>query len=217
MSVLKYFDAHAVIGQRPAKPPRARWSTEHLLEDMDLAEISGALVMHEIARGYDVLYGNARLHDELKKSPRRLFGTWCIGPIGGPGFHADGNKMIESMEVNNIRAVRLVPGGFSLHQEVMGPTFEILQHHGVLLLLEPGWAGHDFFSFFHDLLKRYPHLPVLLTDHRWDQQRHSLGWGFRRHCSRNQHYRVDDYHPSNSVCCLAKRTILHQTIRQVGN
>ena len=172
MPELRYFDCHAVIGQRPTKPRRARWSAEHLLEDMDLAEIAGALLVHGVARSYDVLYGNARLKSELQKAPERLFGAWCIGPVGEPGFHADGDEMMRAMAADSIRAVRLVPGGFSLHPEVMGATFETLQQNRILTMLEPGWAGDDLFSFFHDLLARYPQLPVLLTDHRWNQQRH---------------------------------------------
>ena len=172
MSDLLYFDCHAVIGQRPMKPRRARWSTEHLLEDMDLAEISGALVVHGVARSYDVRYGNERLKAELEKAPGRLFGVWCIVPIGEPGFYQSGDEMVRAMEGADIRAVRVMPGGFSLAPEVMGETFEVLQHHEVLTLLEVGWSGADIFSFFHDLLSRYPRLPVLMTHHTWSQQRH---------------------------------------------
>ena len=172
MSERIYFDCHALIGQRPQKPIRARWSTEHLLADMDLAEISAALVTHGVARSYDVLYGNARLRFELQKAPDRLFGVWCILPVGEPGFYRTGDEMIQAMAAENIRAVRLVPGGFSLHPEVVGETLETLQHHRILTLLEAGWASEDLFSTFHPLLSRYPHLPVLLTDHRWTQQRH---------------------------------------------
>ena len=81
-----YFDCHAKIGQRPGKHPRVRWSTEHLLEDMDLAEISGALVSHGLAHSYDTIYGNNRLRGELDKGPGRLFGLWCILPVGSPDF-----------------------------------------------------------------------------------------------------------------------------------
>ena len=172
MPGLHYFDCHAVIGQRPMKPCRARWSTEHLLEDMDLAEISGALVVHGVARSYDVRYGNARLKTELQKAPGRLFGAWCIVPLGEPGFFATGDGMIRAMATDDIRAVRLVPGGFPLHPEVIGAAFETLQHHRVLTMLEAGWAGADLFSFFHDVFERYSRLPVLLTDLHWTQQRH---------------------------------------------
>ena len=44
-----YFDCHAKIGQRPLKHKRTRWSTEHLLADMDLAELSGELVRHAMS------------------------------------------------------------------------------------------------------------------------------------------------------------------------
>ena len=47
------FDAHACIGQRPQKHKRTRWSTEHLLEDMQLAELSGALISHALAHSFD--------------------------------------------------------------------------------------------------------------------------------------------------------------------
>ncbi len=172
MSDLLYFDCHATVGQRPMKHRRTRWSTEHLLEDMDLAEISGALVVHGVARTYDVVYGNNRLKAELGKAPGRLFGAWCVVPIGEPGFFKSGDEMVRAMEAEDVRAVRVVPGGFSLHPDVIGPTFEVLQDQGILTLLDWNWGGDDIFSFFHDLLSQYPRLPVLLTDHTWARQRH---------------------------------------------
>ena len=172
MSDLLYFDCHATIGQRPSKHPRARWSTEQLLEDMDLAEIAGALAVHGVARSYDAAYGNNRLMAEIRKAPDRLFGAWCIAPLGSPGFYETGDEMIRAMETADIRAVRIVPGGFSLHPQMMGYTFEVLQHYKVLTLLEVGWGSPDIFAFFHDLLSRYRQLPVLLTDHVWSQQHH---------------------------------------------
>ena len=42
MSDLMFFDCHATVGQRQMKPVRARWTTEQLLEDMDLAEVAGS-------------------------------------------------------------------------------------------------------------------------------------------------------------------------------
>jgi len=90
MPNLTYFDSHATIGPRVKKHPRERWSTEHLLEDMDLTEIAGALVVHQVAKSYDPMYGNQRLKPELAKAPGRLFGAWCIGPLGGPGFFETG-------------------------------------------------------------------------------------------------------------------------------
>ena len=49
MKNLKYFDCNSIVGPRPHKHPKERWSTTHLLEDMKLAEISGALVTHSSA------------------------------------------------------------------------------------------------------------------------------------------------------------------------
>jgi predicted TIM-barrel fold metal-dependent hydrolase len=167
-----YFDAHACIGQRPFKHKRTRWSTEHLLEDMELAEISGALVSHGLAQSYDPLYGNGRLVAEIKKAPDKLFPLWCILPLGSVDFYACGEEMLRAMEETGVRAVRLVQGNYSLHEAVMGETFAALQETKTLTLLSAAWGGGDLFAFFHELLSRHPRLPVLLTDHTWSQQRH---------------------------------------------
>ena len=169
---LMYFDCNATIGQRPQKHRRVRWSTEHILEDMDLSEIAGALVIHGVARSFDPVYGNARLKPELAKAPDRLFGVWCLAPLGDPGFYETGDELLQAMEASDIRAARLVPGGFSLHPDVIGETLEALQEDRVLTLLEMSWGAPDYFSSFHTLLSRYPRLPVLLTDAVWPHQRH---------------------------------------------
>ncbi|MDA0747003.1 MAG: amidohydrolase family protein [bacterium] len=171
MSDLMYFDCHAMVGQRQMKHPRARWTTEQLLEDLDLAEIAGALIVHGLAKSYDVVYGNARLGLELEKAPDRLFGVWCISELGSPGFFETGNEMVRGMEEANIRAVRLMPGGFSMHPAVMGKTLEVLQENQILTILEAGWGRGNMFPFFHELLSAYPKLPVLMTDASWGQQR----------------------------------------------
>lgn len=58
MSDLMYFDYHAVIGQRSRKHRRERRTTEHLLEDIDVAEVAGALTVHAVVTTYDPIYGN---------------------------------------------------------------------------------------------------------------------------------------------------------------
>ena len=178
MSDLMYFDCHVTVGQRPMKPRRQPWSTEHLLEDMDLAEIAGALVVHGVAQSYDVAYGNERLKVELAKAPDRLFAAWCIVPVGDPGFFLDADQMVRAMDDQDVRAVRLSPAGYSAHPEVVGPTLQALQYRRILTLMEAGserhpsgWGRYDLFSFFHELLSRYPELPVLLTNHSWGDQR----------------------------------------------
>jgi len=167
-----YFDAHACIGQRPQKHKRTRWSTEHLLEDMQLAELSGALISHALAHSFDPIYGNDRLIQEIGKAPDRLFPVWCILPLGSVDFYSREREMLGAMEEADVRAVRLVRGNYSMHEAVMGDTFAALEEAQILTLLSMGWAGEDPFAFFHELLDRHPRLPVLLTDHVWSQQRH---------------------------------------------
>ena len=167
-----YFDAHVCIGQRPQKHKRSRWSTEQWLQDMELSELSGALVSHALAHSFDPIYGNNRLAKEIEKAPDRLFPLWCILPLGSVDFYDTDRKMLAAMEAARVRAVRLVPGNYSLHEAVMGETFAVLQETKMLTLLSMQWAGEDPFAFFNALLDRYPRLPVLLTDHVWSQQRH---------------------------------------------
>ena len=177
MSDLTYFDCNVLVGQRPMKHRRERWSTEHLLEDMDLAEIAGALTVHAVATTYDPVYGNARLHAEVAKAPGRLFPAWCIAPLGGPGAHRTEDDLLRAMDEQGVRAVRIPPTGLSAQPEFLGPTLDALQEQGVLTLMEvggdrhpAGWGADDPFAFFHGLLSRHPRLPLLLVDHYWAQQ-----------------------------------------------
>ena len=50
MKELLYFDCNARFGPRPSKHKRERWSKEHLLEDLELTAIAGALVKQSIAQ-----------------------------------------------------------------------------------------------------------------------------------------------------------------------
>ena len=136
-----YFDAHVCIGQRPQKHKRSRWSTEQWLQDMELSELSGALVSHALAHSFDPIYGNNRLAKEIEKAPDRLFPLWCILPLGSVDFYDTDRKMLAAMEAARVRAVRLVPGNYSLHEAVMGETFAVLQETKMLTLLSMQWAG----------------------------------------------------------------------------
>ena len=172
MPVLNYFDCHAVIGPRPMKHPRTRWTVDHLIEDLDLAEIDGALVVHASAIHYDARYGNERLAPALDRSPGRLFGAWSITPVGEPGFFQTTDELLDAMTEADIRAVRITQGNYSLHPDLMGPTFDALQEAKILTLIDSGWGGADPFAFFHPILGRYPALPLLIVNHVWSQQRY---------------------------------------------
>ncbi|MBM3264236.1 MAG: amidohydrolase family protein [candidate division Zixibacteria bacterium] len=170
-ATIRYFDCHAVVGPRPMKHPRTRWSVGHLIEDMDLAEIDGALIAHASALHYDACYGNARLKTECSAAPGRLFIVWNIVPLGEPGFFTTGDRLLSAMDEAGIRAVRLTPGHFSLHPDMMGETLHALEEARVLTLIDAGWTDRDMFSFFHPLFGRYPGLPFLLINAVWPHQR----------------------------------------------
>lgn len=115
MADLTYFDCNVLVGPRPMKHRRERWSTEHLLEDMELAEIAGALAVHSVATTYDPVYGNSRLHAEVAKAPDRLFPAWCIAPVGSPGSYISqdtitccatlGARRLSSSPINHVYTI----------------------------------------------------------------------------------------------------------------
>src|SRR5690625_3049563 len=51
-----YFDAFTRIGPRRHKHPQARWSLDHLLDEMNHCSISGALVSYTLSVNYDPMY-----------------------------------------------------------------------------------------------------------------------------------------------------------------
>src|SRR5687767_1475819 len=75
-----YFDCNASFGPYPHKDREARWSKQHLLEDLELAGIAGALVYHRQALHYDPMLGNRRLIDEIGGDRDRLFPCWLVMP-----------------------------------------------------------------------------------------------------------------------------------------
>ena len=155
---LRFFDCNVTIGPRPSKPSRARWSTEHLLEDMSLYEIDGALCVHALAQTFDVAEGNSRLRAELAKAPGRLFGVWCLSPLGFPGWFDTAAELLSALDSEGIRAVNLPAEntGWSLHDAMMGDTFRALEERRMLTFIDSRWAAPsgDLFAFFDDLLVR---------------------------------------------------------------
>ena len=155
---LRFFDCNVTIGPRPSKPSRARWSTEHLLEDMSLYEIDGALCVHALAQTFDVAEGNSRVRAELAKAPGRLFGVWCLSPPGFPGWFDTAAELLSALDSEGIRAVALPAenAGWSLHDAMMGDTFRALEERRMLTFIDSRWAAPsgDLFAFFDDLLVR---------------------------------------------------------------
>lgn len=161
-----YVDCYARYGPHPKKPAEARWRLEHLLEDLDLAGIAGALVQHEQAVHGDPVLANRRLAADLAPHRRRLFPCWAALPEGH-GFPS-ATDFVRAMRDHDVRAVRLDPDLFGLMptERTWGPLRDVLAAEGTLILLGVNRATRDF-SAVAAMTRLFQPAPVLLTGACW--------------------------------------------------
>ncbi|MBI2190405.1 MAG: amidohydrolase family protein [Planctomycetes bacterium] len=166
MEALIYFDCNASFGARPEKGLEERWSRDHLLEDMDLAGIAGALVRHTQALQYDYQHGNRRLLTEIAGCRDRLFPLWTIVPHQAGDFPGPAD-LLKEMADQDVRAVAMFPktSGFPISPQVLSPLARALAANRILLLVPhpelTSWEQADRFLDIFDAN------PVLLADHSW--------------------------------------------------
>ena len=108
-----YFDCNATFGPYPRKHKEARWTRQHLVDDLDLAGIAGALVYHRMAGHYDPLLANLWLLEEIADDRDRLYPCWMALPSLSPEIPSVGEFM-RLMEEHDVRAVRLEPETFGI-------------------------------------------------------------------------------------------------------
>jgi predicted TIM-barrel fold metal-dependent hydrolase len=178
-----YFDCYAMVGKRGPKDVETAWRTETLLEEMEWCGIQGALVAHWLGKEYDPAYGNRKLVQELKKSPR-LHGVWSVLPhlTGEMGRPAD---VVKEMRDNGVRAAKMYPRThhYFFDHYTCGALLEEFEREGILLLLEGGGMyAPDIFDPFNQVLlteldaalTRHKELKVLLQASRWDAGRYLI-------------------------------------------
>ncbi|NUP98483.1 MAG: amidohydrolase family protein [Armatimonadetes bacterium] len=170
MPELTYFDAHAVIGARPLKPAAERWSLDHVLADLELAGIAGALVRHSQALHYEPMHGNLRLIEEIAPYRDRLFPCWSVVPPVANDF-PEPEQLLALMDKHDVRAAIIHPktNGLPLHAPLLQPLAGALAEAQRLLLVSYGEFGD--FEPAHRFLSIFEHGPVLLLDHTWSQWR----------------------------------------------
>ena len=78
-SELTYFDCFAAIGRRAGKDPKAPWTTEHLLSEMERCRIHGALIFAHQARETHPQVGNP-IVNEICHANERLVPCWVVLP-----------------------------------------------------------------------------------------------------------------------------------------
>jgi predicted TIM-barrel fold metal-dependent hydrolase len=158
-----FFDCNASVGHYNRKPPEARWSVEHVLEDLDLAQMNGALVYHRQAVLYDAMRGNLRLMKEIGGQRHRLFPCWVAMP-NLSGEFPDVDEFMGLLRQHDVSAVRLDPDRFGVpvNQRIWGELCTALREAQILCVL-PG-AINDTVRALLELLRD---CNSLLVDAHW--------------------------------------------------
>jgi predicted TIM-barrel fold metal-dependent hydrolase len=160
-----YFDCNAAFGRSPCKPARARWSLQHVLDDLQLAGIAGALVTHRQAVHYDPMRGNLRLIEEIENARDRLFPCWVAMPNLGGEF-PDVSTFLRLLKQHDVRAVRLDPDKFGVPvtEKLWGELRDALCEAGVLCVLPVGGGITDSVE---KLLELFRDAATLFVDLHW--------------------------------------------------
>lgn len=165
-----YFDCNASYGAHPHKHIEERWTLEHLLSDLDLAGIAGALVYHQQAVHYDPMLGNLRLCEEISPYHDRLFPCWIALPNLCGDFPSV-EEFVAQLEQHDIRAVRIDPYRFGVpvRERVWKELRDALLERNTLCIL-PASANGTLENLDH-LLEIFRNNNTLMVGHGWHQWR----------------------------------------------
>ena len=166
-----YFDCNASFGPYPNKPREARWSKQHLLDDLDLAGVAGALVYHRLAQHYSPMLANLRLVEEIGDDRERLYPCWMALPSLSPEVPAVG-EFVRQMVQHDVRAVRLEPEpfGIPIKDWIWGELRDALLEREVLCVVPIRYGGS--LEPVDALLSIFGEHNTLLQNHNWGQWRH---------------------------------------------
>ena len=174
MNRTKYFDCFATIGRYAGRDPRAPWTTEALLSEMERCQIHGSLVYAHNAATVHPDVGNPLVTETCNKQPR-LFPCWVALPHHSGEFPHP-KQLLQQMEVNNVRAVKIFPRSFKFRvdQFTLSELLETIQEAGLLLIVDRGEYENAVQIDWDELVwlcENYPKLPVLLHGVRWEATR----------------------------------------------
>ncbi len=171
MSERLYFDCHASYGPKTGVHPQARWSLDHLREDLDLAGIAGALVSHAQGVLYDPMISNRRLLKDLAPWRDRLYPCWTILPPLRDQSPVP-RDLMRMMDDGDVRAVQIEPRvfGLPLAPGIWGDLVDALRQRGTpVLTAMDGWPPDP--PALDRLLDLFTGVPVVFLDAHWSQWR----------------------------------------------
>lgn len=162
-----YFDCNAGFGAYPRKPREERWRRDQLLEDMDLAGIAGALVVHAQTFVSDPMQANLQLMNEIQSYRDRLFPCWTVLPETCGDFPSV-PEFMNLMRENKVRAVRIQPDVFAVpvRESLWGELRDALLQENILVLTATSGNASDGENV-DKLLSIFRHNNVVLLGARW--------------------------------------------------
>ena len=171
MSELILFDCHAGFGPAKAKPPEARWTKRHLLDDMDLAGVAAALTTHSLSLLDDPMTANRDLIDRIGSDRDRLHPCWVALPALSGEF-PDAGSFVDQMRRDGVRAVRIEPGRFGIpvRERIWAPLRDALAEEDALVVTAAD-PGDRCLEEAERLLTIFKGQNTLLVDHGWYQWR----------------------------------------------
>jgi len=175
---IKCIDCFASVERWSGKDPEAPWTVEKMLADMGRCRIHGALIYSNYAKELQPSIGNKYVVD-LSRKHSRLIPCWVALP-GMCGEAADGEKFVQEMLDNGVKAIKLFPNmhKYLLNDATMGSLLNSLQEVGLPLIFdrgehEPAVQQIDW-QEIEPLLTKYPKLKVILHGVRWEATRYLL-------------------------------------------
>lgn len=171
MSERLYFDCNSSYGPRTRKYNEERWTLEHLLDDLDLAGIAGALVLHAQALEYDPMMANMRLVEEIEPYRDRLFPCWLAMPSLCSDFPS-AKEFVDLARRHNVRAVRVEPIPFMLplSESVWGGLRDALLDTDMLVTISAtGFYGN--MESFERFLSVFQENKMMMLDANWRSMR----------------------------------------------
>ncbi len=166
-----YFDCNAMFGPWPKKHREARWTKAHLLEDLDLTGIAGALVFHTQCLHGDPMRANYTLIEEIREHRDRLFPCWVAFP-GDSGDFPPVPTFMSELKKHDVRAVRIDPGNFGIFakESVWAELRDALLSENVLAVISVNRLASDL-THIDEILDIFRQNQVLLLNHGWGQWR----------------------------------------------
>lgn len=170
---LEFLDLSVVLG-RPGVPSAGYYcEKEDVLREMKRLGIKNALTYHITAKGYQSVYGNERLIEEIGETDE-LFTSWVLVP-DEEEMGCSPSQFVIKLQENNVKAVRLFPASqsnaavstrYAFSKWFYGDFMEALKKDRVPVILSfnPHRRAEPEWDKIFTVASEYPNLPIILTD-----------------------------------------------------